>query len=166
MNCWDVLGWYLKHQSRAISCSCQLVRPPFFTDFGSETIGGDRYNLSNHVEFCLQVHKLVRAPRSSSDRASEQVSRHSALLCLSGTPTCSAVLSSPQRPHRRPEGRIDMALMKYKIFEQPRFVARTVQKVEMGAGHPLSTPHLRVCSPPKHAESTPPTIPKNRHNIY
>ena len=32
------------HQSRAISCSGQLVRPPFFTDFGSETIGGDRYN--------------------------------------------------------------------------------------------------------------------------
>ena len=36
-----------------------------------------------------------------------------------------------------------MALMKYKIFEQPRFVARTVQKVEMGAEHPLSTPHQR-----------------------
>ena len=58
-----------------------------------------------------------------------------------------------------------MALMKYKIFEQPRFVAQTVQKVEMGAEHPISTPHLGVSSPPKHALSTPPTILENRHNV-
>ena len=162
MNCWDVLGCYLKHQSRAISCFCQFVRPPCFTDFGSETIGRDRYNRSNHGEFCSQVHKLVRAPCYSSDRASERVLRRSVLPCLGGARTCSTVLSSPQRPHRRPEGRIDMALMKYKIFQKPRFVARTVQEVEMGAEHPISTPHLGVYSPPKHAESTPPTIPENR----
>ena len=38
--------WWFQdlRQSHMISCSCQLVRPPFFTDFGSETIGGDRYN--------------------------------------------------------------------------------------------------------------------------
>ena len=156
----------MKHQSCAISCSCQLVHPPFFTDFGSETIGGDCYNSSNHVEFCSQVHKLMQAPRSSSDHTSEQVSWHSVLLCLGGARTCSTILSSPQRPHRRPEGCIDMALMKYKIFEKPRFVPRARGKVKMGTQHPISTPHLGVCSPPKHAESTPLTIPENRHNIY
>ena len=165
MNCWDVLGCYLKHQSRAISCFCNFVRPPCFTDFGSETIGGDRYNLSNHVEFCLQVHKLVRAPRPSSDRASERASRRSVLPCLGGARTCSTVLSSPQQPHRRPEGLIDMALVKYKIFEKPRFVARMLRKVEMGAQHPISTPHQRCIAPPNHAPSTPPTINENCHNV-
>ena len=96
------------------------------------------------------MHKLVQAPRSSSDRASERVSRRSVLPCLGGARTCSAVPSSPQRPHRRPEGRIYMALMKYKIFEQPRFVAQTVQKLEMGAQHPISTPHLGVSTHQTH----------------
>ena len=165
MNCWDVLGRYLKHQSRAISCFCQFVRPPCFTNFGSETIGGDRYNRSNHGEFCSQVHKLVRAPRSSSDRASERVSRRSVLPCLGGARTCSAVPSSPQRPYRRPEGRIYMALMKYKIFEKPRFVARTVRKSRWAHSTPSRRPISGCIAPPNHAPSTPPTINENCHNI-
>ena len=155
----------MKHQSRAISCSGQLVRPPVFTDFGLETSAETvrTYQItSNFVCRCIQ---LVRAPRSSSDRAPERVSQRSVLPCLGGAPTCSAVLSSPQRPYRRPEGRIDMALMKYKIFEKPRFVARMLRKVEMGAQHPILTPPHQCCiAPPNHAPSTPLTINENCHN--
>ena len=96
----------------AVGLGWLLAEEPHFTDFGSETIGGDRYNLSNHGEFCSQVHKLVQAPHSSSDRASEQASQRSVMPCLGGAPTCSAVLSSPQRPHRSCKGTIDMALIR------------------------------------------------------
>ena len=135
-----------------------------------------RFRLGNHRRRPLQLiksrrilfagaYKLVPAPFSSSDRASERVLRRSVLPCLGGARTCSAVLSSPQRPHRSCKGPLDMALIKYKIFQKPRFVARMVRKLEMGAEHPISTPHLGLYSPPKHAPSTPPTIPENRHNI-
>ena len=137
-----------------------------FTDFGSETIGGDRCNLSNHVEFCLQVHKLVQALCCSSDCASEQVLRRFVLLCLGGARTCLTVLSSPQRPHRRPEGRIDMGLVKYKIFEKPRVVARMPRKVEMARSTPFRRPISGCIAPLKMPPSIAPTIPENRHNIY
>ena len=43
--------------------------------------------------------------------------------------------------------------------------SRTVQKVEMGAEHPISTPHLGVYSPPKHAPSITSTIRDNPYNV-
>jgi len=80
--------------------------------------------------------------------------------------TCSTVLSSPQRPHRRPEGRIDMGLVKYKIFEKPRVVARMPRKVEMARSTPFRRPISGCIAPLKMPPSIAPTIPENRHNIY
>ena len=79
--------------------------------------------------------------------------------------TCTAVPKSKEEEPGGCKGRKDMRLLISEIYEKYKLVGRTVQKVEMGAEHPLSTPHLRVSSPPKHAPSTPPTILENRHDV-
>ena len=79
--------------------------------------------------------------------------------------TCTAVPKSKEEEPGDCKGRKDIRLFIYIIYQKYGLVAATVPKLEMGAEHPISTPHLRVESPPKHATSTPPTILENPHNI-
>ena len=79
--------------------------------------------------------------------------------------TCTAVPKSKEEEPGGCKGRTDMLLSRLLMYEKYGLVRRTVRKVEMGAQHPISTPHQRCIAPPKHAPSTPPTINENRHNI-
>ena len=79
--------------------------------------------------------------------------------------TCTAVPKSKEEEPGGCKGRTDMLLSRLLMYEKYGLVRRTVRKVEMGAQHPISTPHQRCIAPPKHAPSTPPTINENCHNI-
>ena len=79
--------------------------------------------------------------------------------------TCTTVLKSKEEEPGGCKGRPDMFILIFILYPKTGFIAGTVQKLKMGPEHPISTPHLRVYSPPTHAESTPPTIPENPQNI-
>ena len=58
-----------------------------------------------------------------------------------------------------------LSILELALYPKPRLVAQAHGKAKMGTERPISTPHLGVYSPPKHAPSITPTIPDNPHNV-
>ena len=113
---------------------------------------------------------LVGALQSSRDQVLERAVQRRVQGCVCGGVICSGVPRTRRCSDVPRKGRPDISILILKIYPKPRPVAQAHGKVEMGAERPISTPHLGVYSPPKHAPSITPTIPSgtipdNPHNV-
>ena len=135
---------------------------------GRRHLGSARKTVRNELLTILFVGRwiiLVGAPQSSRDQVLERAVQRRVQWCVCGGVICSGVPRTRRCSDVPSKGRSDISMLIFKKFEKPRLVAPTHGKVEMGAERPISTPHLGVYSPPKHAPSITPTIPDNPHNV-
>ena len=110
---------------------------------------------------------LVGALQSSQDLVLERAvhAAESAGVCVCGGVIWSDMPRTRRCSYVPIKGRPDMSILMPGIYPKPRLVAQTHGKVGKGAERPISTPHLGVYSPPKHAPSITSTMPDNPYNI-
>ena len=136
--------------------------------FRSAACQGARKTVRNELLTILFVGRwiiLVGALQSSQDLVLERAVQRRVRVCVCGGVIWSDVPRTRRCSYVPSKGRPDMSILMPGIYPKPRPVAQTHGKVGKGAERPISTPHLAVFRPPKHAPSITPTIPDNPHNV-
>ena len=135
---------------------------------GRRHLGSARKTVRNELLTVLFVGRwiiLVGALQSSQDLVLERAVQRRVRVCVCGGVIWSDVPRTRRCSYVPSKGRPDMSILMPGIYPKPRLVAQMHGKVGKGAERPISTPHLGVYSPPKHAPSITSTIHDNPYNV-